>query len=197
MTRLQRHGLVVVMWAGLLVVLAAAAVLSFVGLRDLAVSVRIPPDLAWLLPVAVDAGAAVSCAAWLSRRVNSDAASFARSMTWSLLATTVVGQATHLGMLANGVTPPWWVAVIVGAIPPAVVGACVHLAVLVARGASRVDEAQPPGQVTRDEPPAVTPPPEKTEPLTNAERQRRYRERKAQERNGVTPLVSSSNGRAS
>ncbi len=56
-----------VTWLGLAVVLTAAAVLSFAALRDLAVAVRIHRELAWLLPIAVDAGAAVSCAAWLSR----------------------------------------------------------------------------------------------------------------------------------
>lgn len=123
-----------VTWAGLAVVLTAAAVLSFAALRDLAVAVGITGRLAWLLPVAVDAGAAVSCAAWLSPRAHQDAARFARSMTWALLATTVVGNAAQLGMNANDVVPPWWVAVLVGAIPPAVVGGTVHLAVLVGRG---------------------------------------------------------------
>jgi len=120
-------------WAGLAVVLAAAAVLSFHGLRDLALAVSIPDGLAWLLPVAVDAGAAVSCACWLSRELPADAVGFARWMTWLLLGGTVVGNAAQLGMHASGLTPPWWVAVAVGAIPPAVVGGTVHLAVLVGR----------------------------------------------------------------
>lgn len=196
-TQFQRYGLVVVMWAGLLVVLAAAAVLSFVGLRDLAGSVRIPPDLTWLLPVAVDAGAAVSCAAWLSRRVNADAAWFARSMTWALLVTTVVGQAAHLGMRAHDVTPHWLVAVAVGAIPPAVVGACVHLAVLVARGTQHVTAEPEPvtRYVTRDETPApVTPTPQKQ--LSQSPRAIKMRERRATkkaETNGA-PVLASSNG---
>ena len=74
-----------VTWAGLVVVLAAAAVLSFAALRELAVAVRIPELLAPLLPIAVDAGAAVSCATWLSRRVDRDTTRFACGMTWALL----------------------------------------------------------------------------------------------------------------
>lgn len=124
-----------VTWAGLTTVLASAAVLSFASLRDLAVSCRISPTLAALLPITVDAGAAVATRAWLSRRANPDAERFARRMTWGLLSLTVVGNAAHQGMAANGVTPPWWVAVIVGAVAPAVVGACVHLAVLLGRPA--------------------------------------------------------------
>jgi len=128
-----------VVWVGLAIVLGAAAVLSFVGLRDLAVAVGLgnldgePSRLAWLLPVSVDAGAAVSCAVWLAGAVHQDAARFARRMTVALLTTTVVGQAVHLGMHALDVRAPWWLAVLVGAIPPAVVGGCVHLAVLVVR----------------------------------------------------------------
>jgi hypothetical protein len=39
-------------------------------------------------------------------------------------------------MHANEIVPPWWVAVLVGAVPPAVVGGVVHLLVLVGRGAA-------------------------------------------------------------
>lgn len=120
--------------AGLAVVLAAAAVLSFDALRGLALAVSIPARLAWLLPVAVDAGAAVSCATWLGRGVPREAARYAAGMTWALLGVTVLGNAGQLGMHAHGITPPWWVAVAVGTIPPAVVGATVHLLVLVTRG---------------------------------------------------------------
>ncbi|WP_103381934.1 DUF2637 domain-containing protein [Pseudonocardia dioxanivorans] len=129
-----------VTWAGLGVVLAAAAVLSFHALRDLALAVGIPTTLGWLLPIAIDAGAAVSCSAWLSRRCPPDAARFARTMTFGLLVLTVAGNAAQLGMHAAAIVPPWWVAVAVGAIPPAVVGSAVHLAVLAARGVSAPPE---------------------------------------------------------
>lgn len=121
--------------AGLAVVLAAAAVLSFAALRDLAIAVRVSVQLAFLLPIAVDAGAAVSCAVWLSPSARPDARRFACWLTWALLGATVVGNAAQLGMHANAVVPPWWVAVLVGAVPPAVVGGVVHLLVLVGRGA--------------------------------------------------------------
>jgi hypothetical protein len=127
-----------VVWFGLAVVLAAAAVLSFDALRSLGLAVGIPGHLAWLLPVAVDAGAAVSCATWLGRRATPDAARYAGRMTWSLLAVTVLGNAGQLGMHAHGITPPWWVAVLVGAIPPAVVGSTVHLVVLLVRASPHV-----------------------------------------------------------
>jgi hypothetical protein len=119
--------------AGLVVVLTAAAVLSFAALRDLAIAVRVHEELAFLLPIAVDAGAAVSCTVWLSPAVQRDARRFACWLTWLLLGATVIGNAAQQGMHAHGVTPPWWVAVLVGAVPPAVVGGVVHLLVLVNR----------------------------------------------------------------
>jgi hypothetical protein len=122
--------------AGLGVVLAAAAVLSFAALRDLAIAVRVDTQLAFLLPIAVDAGAAVSCTVWLSPAVRVDARRFACWLTWLLLGATVIGNAAQQGMHAHGVTPPWWVAVLVGAVPPAVVGGVVHLLVLVNRTAA-------------------------------------------------------------
>lgn len=130
-----------VMWAGLAVVLAAAAVLSFDGLWSLALAVAIPRRIAWLLPVVVDAGAAVSCAVWLSRRVPEDAARWARAMTWALLTLTVAGNAAQHGLHAAGAAPPWWAAVVVGAIAPAVVGAGWHLAVLVGRATLTVEDS--------------------------------------------------------
>lgn len=119
-------------WASMLAVLAAAAVLSFDALRDLAVLCGVEPRLAWLLPVAIDAGAAVSTRVWLSGRAVL-AERYARNMTWSLLVVTVAGNALHSGLVSSGLTPTWWTAVVVGAVPPAVVGATVHLAVLVGR----------------------------------------------------------------
>ena len=138
------------LWIGLLVVLAAAAALSFDALHDLAVAVRMPPLLAPLLPIAIDAGAAVSCATWLSHRVDDSTAHYARRMTYCLLTLTVVGNAAQLGMHANDLTPPWWAAVAVGAVPPAVVGATVHLIVLVSRASPR-GVAAPTPRTTVDE----------------------------------------------
>jgi hypothetical protein len=149
-----------VTWGGLAVVLVAAAVLSFDALRGLALAVSIPERFAWLLPIAVDAGAAVSCAVWLGRRTPPDAARFAAAMTWALLALTVAGNAGQLGMHAHGIIPPWWVAVLVGAVPPAIVGGTVHLLVLLARTgpAERLDDDAPTAPAPAATPPSAEPP---------------------------------------
>lgn len=178
-----------VTWTGLAVVLTAAAVLSFDALRELAITCRIDPDLAFLLPVAIDAGAAVSTRAWLSRRANADAERFARRLTWALLGLTVTGNATHQIIASDGM-PAWLVAVmvLVGAVPAAVMGAAVHLAVLLGRPG--VDTATEPS-IVQDKPhvsewapdagerPVPTP---ASKPVkTAAERQREYRARKRAE----------------
>lgn len=120
-------------WTGLGVVAAAAAVLSFSALADLAVMCGVPRLLAPLLPVAIDAGAAVACTVWLANRANEAATRYAAWMTWALLATTVAGNALHSGLVAADLRPVWWVAVVVGAVAPAVLGSVVHLTVLAAR----------------------------------------------------------------
>jgi hypothetical protein len=145
-----------VTWLGLAVVLGAAAVLSFSALAELAVMVGMSRALAWLFPVCTDAGVAVSTAVWLSRRHNPDAKRFARRLTWALLALTVAGNATHQGLAAAGMVPPWWVAVLVGAIPPGVVGAVVHVAVLVGRG-PHSDDSESVRPTTEDRHPSDEP----------------------------------------
>jgi hypothetical protein len=145
-----------VTWIGLSVVLAAAAVLSFSALAELAAMVGMSRRLVWLFPVCTDAGVAVSTAVWLSRRHNPDAERFARRLTWTLLALTVAGNAAHQGLAAAGMVPPWWVAVLVGAIPPGVVGAVVHVAVLVGRGANG-SGSEPARQMPPNDHPVVSP----------------------------------------
>lgn len=132
-----------IVWLGLAVVLAAAAALSFDALRSLALTVGIPSRFAWLLPISIDAGAAVSCGVWLGGRSTETAARFAGRMTRTLAAVTVLANASALAMHAYGIRPPWWVAALVGAIPPSIVVSAVHLEVLLTRaGDDRQDRQE-------------------------------------------------------
>ena len=56
-----------VLYGLLFIVATSAAVLSFSALRDLALLCGFAPELAWLLPVVVDAGAAAGSLVWLAR----------------------------------------------------------------------------------------------------------------------------------
>lgn len=134
------------------VVAAAAAVLSFAALRDLAATCGFAPSLAWLLPVVVDAGAAAGSLVWLGGGVAEVARRFARVLALSLLALSVGANALGHGLAAFRLEPAWWVVVMVSAIAPAVLGAVVHLAVLVSRPV-------PTGAVVEAEPvPEIAPP---------------------------------------
>lgn len=125
------------MWMLLTVVACAAAVLSFSALRDLATLCGFSTRLAWLLPVVIDAGAAAGCLIWLGE--YDGGRRFSRSLTWLLLASSVAGNAVVHGLTAYGLRPAWWLVVLVSAVAPAVLGAVVHLAVLVGRpGASHI-----------------------------------------------------------
>lgn len=127
------------LFALLLIVAAAAAVLSFAALRDLAVVCGFAVRLAWLLPVVVDAGAAAGSIVWLGGPAADAARRFARVLALGLLTLSVAANALGHGLAAYALAPPWWVVVGVSAIAPAVLGAVVHLAVLMGRPAPVVE----------------------------------------------------------
>lgn len=122
-----------VLYLLLLVVAVAAAVLSFAALRDLALVCGFAPSLAWLLPVVVDAGAAAGSLVWLGGWSADSARRFARMLALGLLGLSVAANALGHGLAAFALAPAWWVVVAVSAVAPAVLGAVVHLAVLVGR----------------------------------------------------------------
>src|SRR5690606_34876655 len=64
---------------------------------------------------------------------------YARKLAWACIAASVLGNAGQHGMEAYGVVPPWYVVVAVSAVPPAMLGAVVHLGHLIGRG--RVEES--------------------------------------------------------
>lgn len=128
-----------VMWCLLSVVAAAAAVLSFAALRDLALLCGFDRGLAWMMPVVVDAGAAAGALIWLGTSSPVRALRFARTLTWVLLASSVAGNAVTHYLAAYGLRPAWWLVVIVSAVAPSVLGSTIHLAVLVGRTAEEVE----------------------------------------------------------
>lgn len=107
--------------------------LSFSALRDLALVCGFAPRLSWLLPVVVDAGAAAGSLVWLGGHAGSAARTFARALALALLVLSVAANALGHGLAAFDLAPAWWVVVIVSAVAPSVLGAVVHLAVLVGR----------------------------------------------------------------
>lgn len=122
-----------VLYALLAVVATAAAVLSFAALRDLALLCGFGSGLAPLLPVVIDAGAAAGSLAWLAPWTAPAATRYGRALALVLLTASVGGNALGHGLDAYRLAPAWWVVVVVSALAPAVLGALVHLVVLVGR----------------------------------------------------------------
>jgi hypothetical protein len=113
----------IVVRTALAVVALAAAALSFQSLMHLG-ELAGYGGLSPLYPIVVDAGAAASCAAWLHTRGRQPLI-----MTWSLLAISVILNGTVHWLESTGFSPSWLLVVGVAAIPPLVLGLCVHLAV--------------------------------------------------------------------
>jgi Protein of unknown function (DUF2637) len=113
----------IVVRIALAVVALAAAALSYQSLAHLGVLAGYG-GLSPLYPIVVDAGAAASCSAWLHTRARQPLA-----MTWSLLVISVVLNGTVHWLESTGFSPSWLLVVGVAAIPPLVLGLCVHLAV--------------------------------------------------------------------
>lgn len=120
-------------WLGLILVGAAAAILTFTTLRSLAEACGFTGWSAWLLPVAVDAAGAVATNIWLTGRDSPAVVRFACS--WALTAAfiSLLGNATQHGLAAYRLAPPWWVVVVVAMIAPLAFVGTVHLMVLLAK----------------------------------------------------------------
>lgn len=130
--------------AGMTVTACAAAVSSFSGLRSLAASTGWPETLAPLLPFTIDAYAMTATRVWLSKATGSAAArGFARWNAIGAIGLSLVGNAAWHLIAAKVLTVTWPIVVLVGAVPPAVLGLLSHLAVL--RVQDDEDEAAKPG----------------------------------------------------
>ncbi|WP_033401412.1 DUF2637 domain-containing protein [Actinokineospora enzanensis] len=122
----------------------AAAVSSFSGLHSLAAATGWPEALAPLLPFTIDAYAMTATRVWLSKATGSVAARrFARWNAIGAIGLSLVGNAAWHLIAAKVLTVTWPIVVLVGAVPPAVLGLLSHLAVL--RSQDDEDEAEPLG----------------------------------------------------
>ena len=118
----------------------SAVVSSFSGLRALAMATGWPSGLALLLPGTVDAYAMTATRVWLSAATGSARPRrFARWNAIGAISLSLLGNATWHLVAAGVMGISWPIVVIVGAVPPAVLGLLSHLAVL--RGQDEEDEA--------------------------------------------------------
>jgi hypothetical protein len=116
---------------GMTITAASAAVSSFSGLQSLAVATGWPEPLSPLLPFTVDAYAMTATRVWLSGSTHSGRArSFARWNAIMAIGLSLLGNAVWHLMAAGVLEVSWPIVVLVGAVPPAVLGLLSHLAVL-------------------------------------------------------------------
>ncbi|WP_207386436.1 DUF2637 domain-containing protein [Protofrankia symbiont of Coriaria ruscifolia] len=124
---------------GMTVTALSAAVSSFSGLRSLAAATGWPEVLTPLFPLTVDAYAMTATRVWLSGSTGSvRARRFARWNAGLAIGLSLVGNAVWHLIAAHVLTVTWVTIVLVGAVPPAVLGLLSHLAVL--RGEADEDE---------------------------------------------------------
>lgn len=156
---------------GLFVSSLSAAVSSFAGLHALALSTGWHPWAAPLFPLTVDCYALTAVRVWLARSTRSGRARrFARANAVGAILLSVVGNATWHLVAADLVTVTWVVAVLVGAVPPVVLGLVAHLAVLRTqddeqdRDGTAVPLAVPPGRREAPGTKGTVPSPGSTDP---------------------------------
>lgn len=116
---------------GMFVSAASAAVSSFEGLRSLAVLAGWSGLMAPLLPLTIDAYAMSATRVWLADSTASNRARrFARRNAVGAIFASLLGNAMYHAVAAGLVEMSWAVVVVVGGVPPVVLGLVSHLAVL-------------------------------------------------------------------
>lgn len=119
---------------GLSAVAVTAAIASFSTLASLAETVGWESWTSWLLPGCIDALAVAAGRVWLSSTATASARRYGRAVTLAAIATSVIGNAVgHLftaGYLTRDGAAGIALVILVGAIPPAALGAVGHLAAL-------------------------------------------------------------------
>jgi hypothetical protein len=124
--------------AGMVIVGVAAAVLSFstwvhlaeaVGFDGRATIFGVTLRLAWLLPIAIDCYTVTVIRVWLRSPAGSAVLAYAKANALAAIVLSVAGQAAFHAFSAAGVRMVnlWWFAIIVGGIPPALLGLVMDL----------------------------------------------------------------------
>ena len=122
-------------------------VLSFAGLAELAGASRVAGPLVYLWPLSLDAAGAVASLVWLDRRLPVEARRAARWLALVTIVLSVAGNSLWHWLIELAQRPHVGVQMAVGAVPPLVLFAMLHVLVL-AHGDHRDQPtaSQPPRQ---------------------------------------------------
>lgn len=147
-------------WAARLLAAApatSALVLSFDGLTELARASRVAERLAYLWPIALDATGVVASLIWLDRRMPADARRAARALALATIVLSVSGNGLwHWLVETSRDRPHVAIQIAVGAVPPGVLFALLHVWQLATRRpATSGQPARPPRPAGPPSPPPI------------------------------------------
>lgn len=111
-------------------IVGGAAVLSFNSSRDLADMCGFHDWLSWVWPVCLDAVAYTSTRIWLSRNTDNDTRRYARGLALIAICLSLGANGLDLFLSVEKLAPLWGVVLLVGAIPPAMLAAVIHMLVM-------------------------------------------------------------------
>jgi hypothetical protein len=170
-------------WVCIVLSAASSMLISYAGLTGLArlvgyttVDLPLSPvaiDASALLPIAIDVAIVASTLVWLGQGAPAETRSYARRLALVTIGTSVLANAGYHGLTGGGPAGSWWLASIVGSIPPAFLAALVHLGALLVRTRPAAvavpedahrEEEQPYQELEPARPDSATPPPAAPEP---------------------------------
>lgn len=111
-------------------IVGGAAVLSFNSSRDLADMCGFHNWLSWVWPLCLDAVAYTSTRIWLSRNTDTDTRRYARGLALTGITLSLGANGLDLFLSVEKLAPIWGVVLLVGAIPPAMLAAVIHMLVM-------------------------------------------------------------------
>lgn len=111
-------------------IVGGAAVLSFNSSRDLADACGFHDWLSWVWPVCLDAVAYTATRIWLSRNTDDSTRLYARRLALSGISLSLAANGLDLFLSVEKMAPIWGVVLLVGAIPPAMLAAVIHMLVM-------------------------------------------------------------------
>jgi hypothetical protein len=149
-------------------IVGGAAVLSFNSSRDLADACGFHDWLSWVWPVCLDAVAYTATRIWLSRTTDDNTRRYARGLALIGISLSLMANGLDLFLSVEKLAPVWGVVLLVGAIPPAMLAAVIHMLVM-RRGltAHRARKPATPKATPAPKPatPKTAPPPATPEPV--------------------------------
>lgn len=139
-------------------IVGGAAVLSFNSSRDLADSCGFHGWLSWVWPLCLDAVAYTATRIWLSRTTDDPTRLYARQLALTGISLSLAANGLDLFLSVEKMAPVWGVVLLVGAIPPAMLAAVIHMLVM-RQGltAHRVKKPAAPKTATPKPAPKTTP----------------------------------------